>query len=260
MYFNSNATLIIEELRTDHALAAPQQLGRVPKLQPVLPQSLEWKRNLSMKLESNDLEHGKPIPEGFVFAVKNAASRIALSQNRNPHLMWSDVPAGTQSFVLICHDPDVPSKPDDVNQEGKVVPADLPRVDFYHWLLVNIPSEQHEIEQGSHSNGVTPRGKPGPYLPQSLAASLRHGMNDYTAWFAGDKDMAGEYHGYDGPCPPWNDTIVHRYVFTVRALDIPCVPLGERFRAADVLSAIKGHVLAEASLCGTYTLNPRLDV
>ena len=31
---------------------------------------------------------------------------------------------------------------------------------------------------------------------------VRHGISDCTAWFAGDKDMAGDYHGYDGPCPP----------------------------------------------------------
>ncbi len=31
--------------------------------------------------------------------------------------------------------------------------------------------------------------------------------------------MAGAYHGYDGPYPPFNDARVHRYVFTVVALD-----------------------------------------
>jgi phosphatidylethanolamine-binding protein (PEBP) family uncharacterized protein len=39
-------------------------------------------------------------------------------------------------------------------------------------------------------------------------------------WFAGDNDMRGDYYGYDGPCPPWNDEIVHRYVFTLFALDV----------------------------------------
>ena len=48
----------------------------------------------------------------------------------------------------------------------------------------------------------------------------RQGINDYTGWFAGDKDMAGNYFGYDGPCPPWNDEIPHRYVFTLYALDV----------------------------------------
>ena len=35
--------------------------------------------------------------------------------------------------------------------------------------------------------------------------------------------MSGDYFGYDGPCPPWNDSIVHHYVFTVYALDVDAV-------------------------------------
>jgi phosphatidylethanolamine-binding protein (PEBP) family uncharacterized protein len=77
--------------------------------------------------------------------VINPASHISLSSNRNPHLMWSDVPEGTKSFVLICHDSDVPSRTDDVNQEGHEVPASLPRLDFFHWLLMDIPATTREI-------------------------------------------------------------------------------------------------------------------
>ena len=40
--------------------------------------------------------------------------------------------------------------------------------------------------------------------------------------------MFGDYYGYDGPCPPWNDELVHRYVFTLYALDVPRL---ERARA-----------------------------
>jgi hypothetical protein len=71
--------------------------------------------------------------------VPDAASHVALSSNRNPDLHWDDVPAATRSFVLICHDRDVPSKGDDVNQEGREVPESLPRVDFFHWVLIDIP-------------------------------------------------------------------------------------------------------------------------
>jgi phosphatidylethanolamine-binding protein (PEBP) family uncharacterized protein len=51
---------------------------------------------------------------------------------------------------------------------------------------------------------------------------------------------------------------VHRYVFTVYALDIERLPVEGHFTGADVREAIQGHVLAEASLTGTYTLNPKL--
>jgi Raf kinase inhibitor-like YbhB/YbcL family protein len=208
-----------------------------------------------MKLSSTSFSDQLPIPGEFAFAVTDPGSHIALSSNRNPHLAWSDVPAGTQSFVLVCHDPDVPSRGDDVNQEGREVPATLPRVDFFHWLLVDIPAATREIAAGSHSDGVTPHGKPGPAAP----GGMNHGINDYTGWFAGDAQMSGNYYGYDGPCPPWNDTLLHHYVFTLYALDVPALPKAQPLDGQAVRRAIAGHVLAEARLTGTYTLNPKLQ-
>jgi Raf kinase inhibitor-like YbhB/YbcL family protein len=166
------------------------------------------------------------------------------------------LPAGTRSLALICHDPDVPSRGDDVNQEGRTVPASLPRVDFFHWVLVDLPPQPSVIAAGEFSQGVMPRGKSGP----ATARGARQGLNDYTAWFAGDKDMAGDYFGYDGPCPPWNDEIPHRYVFTLYALDIARCPVEGKFTGHAVREAIKGHVLAEASLIGMYTLNPAVKL
>ena len=141
---------------------------------------------------------------------------MKLSANRNPDLRWSALPAGTRSLVVLCHDPDVPSRGDDVNKEGREVPASLPRVDFFHWVLIDLRPDAPPIERGEFSDGVTARGKPGPHAPRDA----RQGINDYTGWFAGDKDMAGNYFGYDGPCPPWNDELPHRYVFTLYALDV----------------------------------------
>ncbi|HEU4844855.1 MAG TPA: YbhB/YbcL family Raf kinase inhibitor-like protein [Burkholderiaceae bacterium] len=208
-----------------------------------------------MKLFSTSFSDQMPIPGEFAFAVTDPGSHIALSSNRNPHLAWSDVPAGTQSFALICHDPDVPSRGDDVNQEGREVPATLPRVDFFHWLLVDIPAATRDIAAGSHSDGITPHGKPGPAAPGGMS----HGINDYTGWFAGDAQMSGNYYGYDGPCPPWNDTLLHHYVFTLYALDVPALPKVQPLDGQAVRHAIAGHVLAEARLTGTYTLNPKLQ-
>ena len=73
------------------------------------------------------------------FCIQHAQNHACLGGNHNPHLAWSDLPAGTKSLALICHDPDVPSRGDDVNQEGRTVPASLPRVDFFHWVLVDLP-------------------------------------------------------------------------------------------------------------------------
>lgn len=207
-----------------------------------------------MRLWSDSFEHEARIPGEFAFCVPDTAHHVKLSANRNPHLAWTDVPEGTRSFVLVCHDSEVPTQPDDVNQEGREVPADLPRADFFHWLLVDIPPAMRSIEPGSFSREVTPRGKGGP----ASANGTRQGVNDYTSWFAGDHDMEGDYYGYDGPCPPWNDALMHRYVFTLYALDIDRLPLDGSFNGGQVLEAIEGHVLAKASIAGTYTLNPRL--
>ena len=209
-----------------------------------------------MKLWSDSLKDGEAIPGEFAFCVADPATHVAMSANRNPHLAWQDVPAGTKSLAIVVHDPDVPSRGDDVNQEGKTVPADLPRVDFYHWTLIDLPADLRSIAAGSFANGITPRGKSGPAIAASPIANARHGLNDYTGWFAQDKDMSGNYFGYDGPCPPWNDAIAHRYIFTVYALDIEQVPVEGNFTGAAVRAAIVGHVLAEASLTGWYSLNP----
>lgn len=205
-----------------------------------------------MKLTSNSFADGQRIPGDYSFCVADPAHHVCLGKNMNPHLAWSDAPPETRSFVMICHDPDVPSRGDDVNQEGRTVPATLPRIDFFHWVLVDLPADMHEITVGEFSNEVTPRGKGGPVAPHGA----RQGTNDYTAWFDGDGDMRGDYFGYDGPCPPWNDEIRHRYVFTVFALDIDTLPLDGKFGGQQVRDAMKGHILAEASLTGLYALNP----
>ena len=140
---------------------------------------------------------------------------------------------------------------------------------FHAWLALwhaQRYTDQHLCQQKELSNANANvqcaracghrrwRGKPGP----QAAHGARQGINNYTDWFAGDNDMRGDYYGYDGPCPPWNDEIIHHYVFTVYALDIEQLPLAGKFGGPEVRAAIAGHVLADACLTGTYTLNPRL--
>lgn len=209
-----------------------------------------------MKMSSESFEHNGAIPPRCAFCVPDAENGVTLGPNRNPALSWSDVPEGTKSLVLLCHDPDVPSKPDDVNKEGKTISAKLERIDFFHWVLVDMSGDAVGIQEAEFSDGVTARGKSGP----AGLRGTRQGVNDYSRWFAGDEDMAGSYFGYDGPCPPWNDSIVHHYHFTLYALGIERCAVGGEFTGADVLDAIAGKVLAEARITGTYSLNPDVSV
>lgn len=207
-----------------------------------------------MKLSSTSILDGQKIPARYAAGKFDGQGGVTFSDNVSPQLAWSDLPAATQSLVLICHDPDVPSRGDDVNQPDREVPAKLPRVDFFHWVMVDIAPSVRELTEGQFSTGFTARGKPGP----ATLLNARHGLNDYTGWFAGHADMAGSYFGYDGPFPPFNDSILHHYVFTLFALDLQRLPVEGSFTGAEVRSAMAGHVLAQASLTGIYSLNRRL--
>lgn len=202
-----------------------------------------------MKLHSDSFEHRKSLP--IEFAMGRADG---FAPNRNPHLAWSEPPQGTRSFALLCIDPDVPTVAEMVGKPGVEIPATQPRAEFAHWVLTDIPVDVHEIPAGSCSDGVVARGKRDPAGPPGS----RQGLNDYTGWFAGDADMGGDYFGYDGPYPPANDLRLHRYFFRLFALDVARLELSERFIAADAHRAMRGHVLDEVAIYGTYTLNPKV--
>jgi Raf kinase inhibitor-like YbhB/YbcL family protein len=101
---------------------------------------------------------------------------------------------------------------------------DAPRGTFTHWVLYNLPAETREL-----SEGVT--------AATALSGSAAQGTNDFG--------MAG----YGGPAPPPGKP--HRYVFKLFALDGP-LPLRTGATRAQLLDAIKGHVLAEGQVTGTY--------
>ena len=207
-----------------------------------------------MKLWSDSWTNGERIGLRYAAGRPDGRGGATFSDNLSPQLAWSDAPAATKSYALICHDFDVPTRADDVNQPGREVPADLPRTDFFHWVLVDLPPGLREVGEGEFSRGFQPHGKPGP----ASLHGARQGLNDYTGWFAADPEMAGSYFGYDGPFPPWNDTLVHHYVFTLYALSVARAPLEGIFTGAQARQAIYEHVLAEATHSGTYTLNARL--
>ena len=206
-----------------------------------------------MNLRSDNFRPWHRIPVHLAFGQHDPVSHFAFAPNKNPHLEWSGVPAATRSLALILVDEDVPSRGDDVNQEGRRVPVDLPRVPFFHWVLVDLPPNLRGIAEGSHSDRIVVRGKP----PGPSADGGLQGQNDFTGWFSGHAEMGGTYCGYDGPAPPWNDERIHGYRFQIYALDVPSLGLEGPFTGHDVRRALAGHVLDSSELVGLYAINPQ---
>ncbi len=207
-----------------------------------------------MRLWSDTFRDGGVLPAQYAFAEIDPASRVRLAANHNPHLAWDEVPNGTASLALFCIDGDAPQDASLANRADQALPLSSARGDFFHWSLLDIPLAMRSMAAGQFSRGVTARGKPAASGP----GHLRQGLNDYTGWFAGDPDMAGDYYGYDGPCPPWNDERLHHYLFRLYALDVPRLALAGRFTGRQALDAIYGHILDEARLVVAYSLNPAL--
>jgi Raf kinase inhibitor-like YbhB/YbcL family protein len=97
-----------------------------------------------------------------------------------------------------------------------------PRVIWVHWVLFNLPADCAGLPEGVDSS--------------DLPAGARVGLND---WKRAD---------YGGPCPPIG---MHRYFHKLFALDTPLPDLHQPDKSA-VERAMRGHVLAEAVLIGTY--------
>lgn len=205
-----------------------------------------------MHVKSNSFQPYAVMNPRLALGQHDPSSNVRWGGNRNPHLTWGEPPDGTQSFTLLCWDPDAPTDATTVNRSDCTVPLDLARADFFHWVLVDLPSDLREIEEGSHADGLTERGKPSGTTP----SGGRHGLNDYTQWFANDAAMKGRYFGYDGPGPPFNDERVHAYRFVLYALDTPRLNLADRFTGPQARAALHGHVLAQAEVTGLYAINP----
>jgi len=127
----------------------------------------------------------------------------------SPHIGWSNVPKGTQSFTIICDDPDAP------HAGGWV-----------HWVIYDIPVTLSELAGGIANQ-------------QDLDNGARQGINSW-----------GKI-GYGGACPPRGDK-PHSYIFTVYALD-SMLNLRTGSNKTDVLTAQRGHVLAQGQIVGLYS-------
>ena len=192
---------------------------------------------LDVKLEG--IKEGAQIASKYAYCMPDGKGKTQNGGNISPAISWMGAPAKTKSFAIIVVDKDVPANFETANKEGKTIPTDFPRQNFYHWVLVNIPVGIHGLLEGKDSEGVTPGGKPTGKLEYGLS-----GVNGYG------------FGGYDGPCPPWNDERLHRYHFIVYALDIPAVQLPEPIKGVLAEAAMVGHILAQGEVTGTYSNNP----
>jgi Raf kinase inhibitor-like YbhB/YbcL family protein len=195
-----------------------------------------------LTVTSDAIMSGKPIDAKYAYCKPDGKGKTENGGNMNPGLRWSGAPAGTKSYAVIVVDPDVPASFELANQEGKTIPENFGRRDFYHWVLVDVPPSVTEIPEGKASSGVTASGKPVGETEFGIT-----GHNDYSA-------TSGSY---DGPCPPWNDERLHHYHFRVYALDVPTLNLPKGFGGKEVSAAMQGHVLAQGELVGTYTNRQR---
>lgn len=97
-----------------------------------------------------------------------------------------------------------------------------PKLTWVHWVLYNMPANA--------------AGLPEAVSAKALPAGTKEGLNDWKRT------------GYGGPCPPIGR---HRYFHKLYALDVVLPDLG-RPTKADIEKQMKGHVLAETQLIGTY--------
>ncbi|MDH3687954.1 MAG: YbhB/YbcL family Raf kinase inhibitor-like protein [Gammaproteobacteria bacterium] len=97
-----------------------------------------------------------------------------------------------------------------------------PKMTWVHWVLYNIPPDAAGLPHGA--------------TPGDLPAGTEEGINDWKET------------GYGGPCPPIGR---HRYFHKLYALDEKLVGMA-RSTKAQIEAAMKGHVIAQAELIGTY--------
>jgi len=111
-----------------------------------------------MQLRSGNFEANAAIP----------ARHTGEGEDISPTLSWQDAPAGTQSFAMICHDPDAP-----LVQNGTY--------GFVHWLLYNLPASVNALDAGTDTGtaGANDFGSTGYGGPMPPAG---HGTHYYYFW------------------------------------------------------------------------------
>jgi Raf kinase inhibitor-like YbhB/YbcL family protein len=207
----------------------------------------------TLKVSVDSFKNGGIMDNKFAFCAPAAQGHTTGGANLSPSISWSKGPRGTKSYAIILYDTDSPAEQrEKMNKEGITMTADIPRRNFYHWVLVNIPANITSLKEGADSSARVVHGKPAT----PAGAGAVRGLNDYTKVTAANDAMKGQYYGYDGPCPPWNDDVVHHYHFTVYALSVPSLDLPKDFDGPAAMDAMKGKILAQGEQLGLFTQNP----
>lgn len=147
---------------------------------------------------------------------KHTADGAGSQYDLSPPLTWHNVPEETVSLALIVEDIDAP------DPESPIAP-------FTHWVVANIPATLQGLPQGFSTKDVGD--------DDSDLAKCKEGVNDFKV------------PHYKGPLPP---TGVHRYVFTLYALDSE-LNVGKRLSKEKLQELMEGHSLGEATLTGLYS-------
>ena len=151
-------------------------------------------------------EDGGVIPDKY--------TQAAGPMSPSPELKWSQVPMGTQSFVLLMHDPEPV-----LNKSSKM--------DVTHWLIWNIPATATGLPEGVAA-GDGPGG--------ARQVSLR------SQGYMGPGAPAGPYHHYT----------FELYALDIK-LDVPAgTPQQAADTRVAVVNAMDGHVLGKAVLVGRF--------
>lgn len=113
----------------------------------------------------SDLKLTSPV---FEFHGEIPKKYTGEGEDVSPPLEWTNVPEGTKSFVVICHDPDAP-----LILEGTY--------GFAHWILYNIPGSVTSLPEGTKDytagvNNFSKEGYGGPMPPEG------HGTHHYFFW------------------------------------------------------------------------------
>lgn len=133
-------------------------------------------------------------------------------EDLSPPLSLEGVPKEAVELALICADPDAPVGT------------------WYHWVLYGLKPDTTSLPEG------LPR-----QAQLSVPVAAKQGRNSWPS----------DNVGYRGPLPPRGHGR-HRYIFTLYALDQLVALPPEEATAERLLAAIRGHILAQGQLMGTY--------